>query len=151
MANTIRKIVCSDHAPINETGSLRIFSPQVVHNTVEFQMQPPNPQVYRLAAELVETQWRDYSCSAINKAFEILYPYPCGHIYESDYRVRLQEWVQLRAMYLRQYELMFGPESRREKAQHPFWDRLACYKGENLHEYRILALLTMADICENPA
>lgn len=31
MANTIRKIICSGHAPIDETGSLWTKDPQVVH------------------------------------------------------------------------------------------------------------------------
>ena len=34
MANTIRKIICSGHAPIDETGSLWTKDPQVVHTDI---------------------------------------------------------------------------------------------------------------------
>lgn len=114
---------------------------------------PPNPQVYRLAAERISRGDNVYSCMAIRKAG--------WNLGMRDLDIDL---------YAAQFECVFGPEhgqppivrgfpsepdqypmaERSDKFDdrpHPFWNRKRTPKRQEL---RILALLFMADICENP-
>lgn len=120
-----------------------------------------NPEVYRLAAKRLcnpVAGQNPFSCVAIQSAATLL---------------RLS-WVQ-RTMAVVQYKAMFGPvpgkvefagwswrwnlNSRdfpsdsawrayhKAEAAHPFWNKSPTPERQ---EQRILALLLMADICENP-
>lgn len=114
---------------------------------------PPNPEVYRLAAEHLSRGDNVFSCYAIRRA--------CWNFGVREIEADL---------YAAQYECVFGPEhgqppivrglpfhpdqhpmaERSDKFDdrpHPFWNRGLTPERQNL---RILALLLMADICENP-
>lgn len=115
---------------------------------------PPNPQVYRLAAQKLAMQEHVFSCMAIRQAGWDLGLY---HFY-----------LDLHAA---QYEAVFGPEhgeplrvacslntgepygivSHRSEhfddRPHPFWNKTPTPERQ---QQRILALLFMAELCENP-
>jgi hypothetical protein len=108
----------------------------------------PNPEVYRHAARILINGHEKYSCYAIGGAMDAL-KIPYG---------------KERDMYYAQYQAMFGTfingeivsdsfsirffgKNEVRKDDHPFWN------SENkkyARQNRIMALLMMAEICENP-
>lgn len=120
-----------------------------------------NPEIYRLAAKLLCNPGpgqSPFSCTAISDAATLLN----------------LSWRQ-RTMAVAQYQAMFGPKPGKvefagrswnwnlntwdfpfasdwraydkAEADHPFWNKSLTPERQ---EQRILALLLMADICENP-
>lgn len=120
-----------------------------------------NPEVYRLAAKLLSNpgpHQNPFSCIAIQLAAD-----------------RLKLSLVQRTLAVAQYRAMFGPVPgkvefagwswnwnlntrdfpfasdwrayHKAEAAHPFWNRSPTPERQ---EQRILALLLMADICENP-
>lgn len=103
-------------------------------------IDPPDPEVYREAARLIGMKAMTFSCLAIR---------------EAEHRSRVTEFAvqtKRRAQYERQYTKMFGPKSPKQRRQHPFWNKCEDYflseNPELERECRVLALLLMADICE---
>lgn len=108
-----------------------------------------NPEVYRRAAELIASGECEFSCSAVGRAFKAL----GGR----DFDV---------SMYKAQYSAMFGPwDNPRLRhdggwfsvndengvsapGTHPYWN---LWPTPGRQEMRMLALLLMADICEQGA
>lgn len=107
----------------------------------------PNPEVYRLAAKRIAERRNVYTCIAIDDACRLLN-------------------VCDRSMHKAQYTAMFGshafgpgverPYGGRWYAKfggwfggyHPYWNQEPTRKRQKM---RVLALLLMADIVENPA
>lgn len=113
---------------------------------------PPNPQVYRLAAERLARGDTTFSCFAI---------------FDAARRLRFSRLES--DLHVAQYVAVFGPNHGvapfaqvyngtccgcgnhqalfRVQSRHPFWNKSRTPRRQ---EMRILALLLMADICENP-
>ena len=109
----------------------------------------PNPEVYRLAAKLINCGSQRFTCTAIYFACKTL------KLSDADH-----------AMHLAQYRAAFGPHFYQRISHseftglpfhfgggiceelyvaHPFWNR---EKSPERQNYRVLALLFMADILE---
>lgn len=112
--------------------------------------QAPNPEVYRRAAELVDYSesyleaYNRFSCMAIERAM-------------NELGIRDQ---RRRRMHDAQYQAMFGPyvnpkvltfpggacvDFDRVRDGHPYWN---AGHSEEAQDKRVIALLLMAEICE---
>lgn len=107
-------------------------------------MNPPNPEIYRLAAKYIEGYVHKYACLAIHAAARELSKKPGG-----------ETW---RYMHVHQYQRMFQPDLRcdshlekmwrkrvKNEVDTSFWNQEWTFSRE---ERRIKSLLLMADICE---
>lgn len=110
----------------------------------------PNPEVYRTAAAYIASKRADYSCAAVSLA--------CDH-FRLTYRElrmhRLQYYAALGCYpgrvksisvdSLLDYDPTLGPVPWFD---HPFWNHAS--HDPECREYRILALLFMAELVANP-
>lgn len=111
-------------------------------------MTQPNPAIYREAAQLLSDRGGGYSCNAILDV--------CARREMSCFTTRLYQVQYLAALGLRPEAGMeitasvsfFWANKGCIPLNHPFWNRNPA--NPEMLRRRILALLFMAELCENP-
>lgn len=103
-----------------------------------------NPEVYRRAAELIDSDLVYYSCNAVCKAASKLgYSRRSADYYITQYEAALGNRKDPKIVKDNAYKSFYVTG---RYVRHPFWNQAF---SETRKQYRVHALLLMAELCEN--
>jgi hypothetical protein len=109
----------------------------------------PNPEVYRLAAEYIQNQGTKYTCIAIGWAASELNLSKYTSLYRAQYEACFGPYISVDSVKKDHWgdSYVEGVRKYDYSRTHPFWNAPFSHTRK---KYRIMALLLMAEMCENP-